>query len=229
MILGLVFCLVIGSNAYATLIHMSGTVAGGPVDVYADFISGTDTLTVKVWNATINPGNVGQNISDLFFVLSTGQTTGTLTSSLGLERSVASNKTYTDGASGSTGWGLNSSYVLGSQTGLRLYVLGTPVAPENTIIGLPDSGTDTYSNANASIKGNAPHNPFLFGDSITPVTFIIDISGVTAGTTVTYAAFSFGTTEGDWLKPPEVPEPTSLLLFGVGLLGLAGIAVRIKK
>ncbi len=82
-----------------------------------------------------------------------------------------------------------------------------------------------YSNANGSIAGNGPHNPFTDGTA----TFLLDVSGVTMSTNVDSAVFSFGTTPGIDVSGipqtsivPVIPEPPSLLLLGTGLLFLAG-------
>jgi hypothetical protein len=130
-----------------------------------------------------------------------------------MERTVNSNGTFTDGSVLSTGWKLTSSP-------LELDVLGAPIGPAHTIIG-PPGGSDLYSNANGSIAGNKPHNPFLAG----PVTFTLNIPGVTDDSTVDSATFSFGTTAGVNVPgvpaQPFVPEPGSLVLAAVAVLGLA--------
>jgi hypothetical protein len=190
---------------------------GLPVSSTAEFLMGTDNITITLTNTLANPKSVSQNLSDLafYFATTTGEApTGTLTSSSGLERSVASNGSYTDGSVVPTGWVLSA--VTG---GLYLNVLGTPVGPEHTIIGSPN-GSNVYSNANRSIANNDPHNPFLAG----PVTFNIYAPGVTAATTINSVWFSYGTAAST-----SVPEPTTLLLLGLGLLGVAGIRRKFNK
>ena len=77
----------------------------------ANFIFTSGQLEVDVWNNVVNQRSVGQNISDLFFSLSTGQTDATLTSSTGAERVVADNGSFSTPATSpaSTGWVLTES------------------------------------------------------------------------------------------------------------------------
>jgi hypothetical protein len=86
-----------------------------------------------------------------------------------------------------------------------------------------------YSNANGSIAGNGPHNPFLNQTA----TFNIAVTGVTAATTVTSATFSFGTVAGVNVPgtpgTPAVPEPISSALVGTGLIGLFFLRGRIVR
>lgn len=187
------------------------TTSGGAVDASATFVTGDGTLSITLTDLQANPTDVAQLISDLSFVLSNGATSGTIVSSAGQEVTIATNGTPTLGAVVATGWGLNST-----ATGLQLDALGVFTSPTHLIIGPPD-GTGIYSNANGSIAGNGPHNPFLNGSA----TFLLDIAGVTADTTISSATFSFGTTEGADLVPgttgtTSVPEPGSLALLLVG-------------
>jgi hypothetical protein len=192
-----------------------------PVSATATFTTGNGTVLITLTNTQVNPTSVVQNLSDLSFTVITGQTTqytGTLTSSSGFEWTVYSGGSFSNGSAVATGWALST---VASQ--LELSLLGTATAPEHTIIGPPDI-LGTYSNANASIAGNGPHNPFLGG----PVTFNLSVPGATADSTITSATFSFGTTAGnnvagnDSPSPSPVPEPSALLLMGSGLLALGG-------
>ncbi len=221
--------LAIASVAGATTITYStptgSTLGGLPVSATATFTTGTDSLEITLTNLQTNPTSVIQNLSDLAFILSSGQTSGTLTSSSGLERDVAANGTFTDGSVVSTGWELETS-----GSGLRLHVLGTAIGPAHTIIGGPD-GSNVYSNGNGSITGNGPHNPFLAGT----VTFDLTILGLTADSTVTGVTFSFGTTEGNNVPGdcgdciPRVPEPDSATLFVISGVLVAILTTQLRR
>jgi hypothetical protein len=211
---------VLAGTARADTIYLSTAAGatdsvGDPVSATAVVTTGTNSVTVTLQNLLVNQKDVGQNISDFGFQLSSG-TTATLDSSSGTERTVADNGSFTDGSTVSTGWGLDAT-----TTGLiHLNVLGTATAPTHTIIGEPGAG-GTYSNANDSIaKTGGSHNPFLSGI----VTFDLTVAGVTADTTLSNPFFSFGTTAGN--NVTAVPLPASMW-GGLGLLGVvAAVAAR---
>jgi len=215
-----------------TFVTPSGsTTSGGAVDASATFTTGAGVINITLTNLQGNPKDVAQAISDLDFVLSSGATIGTLVSSSGQEVTVNGEvknkgKVVTPagelvlGSTGSTGWGLNDNV----KGGLQLDALGY-VGPANLLLGPPDG--PLYSNANSSIAGNHPHNPFLNQTA----TFTVDVKGVTASTSITGATFSFGTTAGIKVagKAVQVAEPSIVLILGFDCLGLAGLAFVFRR
>ena len=203
----------------STYVIPTGTTVGGqPVSATATFVTSTNDLQITLTNLQNNPTSVIQNLSDLAFTLSTGQTVGSLLSSSALERTVNGDGIFTNGSTVSTGWQLETS-----GSGLRLHILGTPIGPAHTLIG--DSGAgNLYSNADGSIAGSGPHNPFITGTA----TFDIQIIGLITSSLVNSATFSFGPTEGANVPGvpgvPRVPGPATLLLLGsgLGIIGLRG-------
>jgi hypothetical protein len=104
--------------------------------------------------------------------------------------------------------------------------------PDQTIVGAPGA-TNTYADANGSIAGNNPHNPFLAINA----TFQIAGLGVTEQSEISNVVLFFGTGPipisavcNDGCAPGVtiVPEPTSLGLLGAGLFGFAS-AQRMKR
>ena len=172
-----------------------------PVSASVSFTTQLDTITVVLTNHQADPKAVAQSLSSLMFTISTGQSSATLTGSVATPRLIAGDDSYSDGTPGDTGWQLREA--AGGQ--LDLFVLDTPVGPAHTIIG-PPNGSYVYQNANGSIAGNGPHNPFLAEIA----EFELLVPGVTEASTITSVTFGFNTGPGDTIT---VPEPTTVSLL----------------
>ena len=192
----------------------NSTISNLPVSAFVTFITGLDTITVVLQNQQADPKGVAQNLSSLKFLVSTGQTSGALTSSIAAPRSVAGDGSYTDGTPADTGWQLRTT-----DGWLDLHVLDTPVGPAHTIIG-PPHDSDIYKSAKGSIAANPPHNPFL-GET---AQFELSVPGVTEASTIEHVIFGFNTTPGDDIY---VPEPTALCVLGAS--GVIGLVARRKR
>jgi hypothetical protein len=210
-----VFALMIpAANASITV---DFTNSGNGATGEAIFNFGLNSLTLTLQDTVVNPGDVAFNLSGFMFTL-TGATGGTLVSSSGQERTVAANGTFTNGSTVATGWVFSAS----SGTFTVNDLAGGGAGPAHTLIGAPN-GSNVYSNANSSIAGNGPHNPFL--DNV--ITFNFSFSGgVNADTRPTNIQWQFGTTPG---FSSSVPEPVSLSLVGGGLLALGLFRKRFKR
>ena len=191
--------------------------AAEAVNAKATFTTGAGTLSIFLENLIVNQKSAGQLLSDLFFTINGITTGGTLSSSSGTERTVASDGTFTDGSTVSTGWAFHVAAGVFHLDGLN----DAANVPAHEILGAPDI-SNVYSNANASISGNGPHNPFLKSG----VTFNLTFAGMTAATVISGATFSFGTASGDnvvGVPGTSVPDNgMTLVLLGITLAGVEG-------
>jgi hypothetical protein len=188
---------------------------GTPVSGTADFnLTGT-TLTLTLTNTITGIGSAGQLLTGLTFTLSNGSGVS-LNSQMGDLVAVSSAKTSTDLGTSALGWGFGTT---GTNT-FEVCMICTGgvtsgVTPQEGILG-PVSADGKYDNANNSITGNGPHNPFVNGTATYKFT-------VPTGVTASNVSFQFGTTPGGAMS---TPEPSSFLLLGLGLLGLAVLTGR---
>ena len=185
------------------------TLSSKPVDAVVDFTTSADTVHIVLRNLQADPKLDTECLSGLRFHLSSGQNTGMLTSSSGIDRSITSGGAYSDAAAPvSTGWSL---LTVGSD--LMLDLLSTNISPTHTIVG-PPNGSNLYASGNPSITSGS-HNPHI----ALSATFDLHVTGVTSASTITSAIFQFDTPSGKNVAG-VVPEPASIGLIVVTALGL---------
>jgi hypothetical protein len=192
----------------------SSQTGGQPVDAQVSFTTSANTVQIVLQNDQADPKSATQCLSGLQFHLSAGQTSGTLTSSSGIDRTIMGNGSYSDGANPvSSGWLLQT---VGSD--LKLNDLGSD-SPLHAIVG-PPNGSNAYANGNPSIK-NGPHNPHLAPSA----SFTLNVPGVTAASTVSSVVFQFNTSPGNNVAGAAViPEPAS-----AGVIGLCSIGACMRR
>ncbi len=215
---------------YATGLTTPTGGTGHQVDAQATFTitpgaGNVDTIAIQIENLLPNPTADNQNINGIIFTFTknpTGTTPVVLTSSTGVDRTIASNKTYSDVATATTDWKV--SY---SSPKVTLTTIGNPMAKQ-TIIGGP-AADNKYDAANSSIAG-ANHNPFLAGDTNAdaPI-FTLTVSNIDPTATIASVTFAFGTNDTTSVVAAGhvVPEPSSFALAGVGLA--IAVAARLRR
>jgi PEP-CTERM motif len=215
------------SVASGTILLLSGTFAQADTSTFivsgeaeAQISTSANTISITLTDLYTDPRSVGDNLSAFIFTTSDTPTSASIANSSGTQVTVT-NSGYTMGSAVATGWTLA---MYNATTTLDVLAGQNHAGPAQTIIGAPGDGG--YSDANRSIAGNNPHNPFLYETA----TFTLSEAGVTANTQVLSTVFQFGTKDGSDRTngvPIATPEPSTLALLCGGLA--AALLIRRKR
>jgi hypothetical protein len=217
-----IVCSLIARPAEADLWTASGSGSDGALSAEANFTIVNGQIQVTITNL-LNPAtiiSIGQAVSDLSFTISNGPGTNSSNTSAGQLVTVNSNGSVTDVSGNPDRWISSSTggfKIAGDTILLEAIGHGSP-----TELILPSDGGKGYAKSNASITG---HSPSVDG----PATFTLNLTGVTSSTTISAVQFSFGTgpdTDIHGTQSISTPEPSTLVIAGLGALGFLGYGLR---
>jgi hypothetical protein len=211
--------LALAPAARATVISYSasGSDVDGSLAADAQFTTGAGFIDITLTNdlAANVIRSSGQALSDISFTLSNAPGTLGTTTATGQQGNISGSGvvTYTTGSPGRfLGTGGGKFSITGNTILMEALGGGQP----SQMIAPAIANGGTYTNVN---NGFNNFDPYTIG----PATFVLNLAGVTAGTTVTAATFSFGTADTPFSlpgTPRTVPEPASIALLGAALAGL---------
>lgn len=203
---------------------------------YATFDNVGGNLVVTLFDMR-NAVNNGQELTAIFFDLAG---VGTLTPVSALINS--SNASYA--ILGSPAPALFDGSNVGGEWAYAAGISGIPLVATRGIssTGLNVFGAGNFNGPNLGGPNNGavdgPQWGLTYGttlpngidDGLVHNSIVFTLSGagsfVPSATSVTNVTLWYGTS---WGTPQQVPEPTTLLLLGLGLVGVAGISRRLKK
>jgi hypothetical protein len=211
------------ANADFTSFSGTGTGSDGALSATADVTTSNGQVTVTLTNTLAADviRSAGQALSDFSFTLSNAPGTLGTTSATGQLGDVSSTGVVTYVAGDPTRWlgagGQGGFSIVGNTITLETIGGGQPTQMIAPFV----ANGGSLSNVN---QGFQNFNPYVIG----PATFTLALSGVTAGTTVTGATFSFGTGPDTFIPGVQVPEPASWAMMAIGLVAL-GVVRRMRR
>jgi len=231
--------LALGTNpakaALVTFVTPTGSSGSdGPLAASADFTTSAGQLTVTLTNLLSSSviRSAGQALSDISFTLSNAPGTLGATTAVGQQGNVSSTGlvTFVSGApvrflgQGPPPPGGTGTFSITGNT-ILMEAIGGGQPSQMIAPAIANGGT--FTNVNAGFSNFSPY-------TIGPATFTLNLSGVTAATTVTAATFSFGTGPDTFIPgtsgpPPAVPEPTTLVLAVTAIPVGLGCWLRRRK